>query len=40
MMQKLFLLLILAAMAFSSDTNVSQSKVVKKVYPRGTIATH
>lgn len=40
MIQKLFLLLILAAMSFSADTNTSQSKVTKKVYPRGTIATH
>lgn len=37
---KLFLLLLLVAMAFSAQTNTSQKKVVKKVYPRGTIATH
>ncbi len=39
-MKKLFLLLILVAMASLADTNVSQSKVGKKVYPRGTISTH
>ncbi|MDP1785254.1 MAG: hypothetical protein Q8K81_07505 [Sulfuricurvum sp.] len=40
MIEKLFLLLLLAAMASASDTNTSQSKAGKKVYPRGTIATH
>ena len=40
MIQKLFLLLFFVAMASSADTNTSQSKVGKKVYPKGIIATH
>lgn len=40
MIQKLFLLLLLGVIASLADTNTSQSKAGKKVYPRGTIATH
>jgi hypothetical protein len=39
-MKKLFLLLLIVAMVSLADTNVSQNKGGKKVYPRGTIATH
>lgn len=40
MIQKLCLLLIFTAVASLADVNTTHSKVVKKVYPRGTIATH
>ncbi len=40
MIQKIFLVVLLAVMAYSADTNISKKKSGKKVYPRGTIATH
>jgi hypothetical protein len=30
----------LVTLVFAADSNVSQKKPVKKVYPKGTIATH
>ena len=30
----------LVTLVFAADNNVSQKKPVKKVYPKGTIATH
>ncbi len=33
-------LVVLATLVFASDTNTSQKKPAKKVYPRGTISTH
>lgn len=33
-------LVVLVTLAFAGDTNTSQKKVVKKTYPKGTIATH
>lgn len=34
------LLVISVSLIFAVDSNVSQKKPVKKVYPKGTIATH
>jgi hypothetical protein len=31
---------LLVTLAFAADNNVSQKKPFKKVYPKGTIATH
>jgi len=33
-------LVVLVSLAFAVDTNISQKKPVKKIYPRGNIATH
>lgn len=33
-------LVVLVTLAFAADSNSSQKKPVKKVYPRGTISTH
>jgi hypothetical protein len=30
----------LVTLIFAADSNVSQKKSIKKVYPRGTISTH
>lgn len=33
-------LVVLVTLVLGTDTNTSQKKPVKKVYPRGTISTH
>lgn len=33
-------LVVLVTLALGVDSNISQKKAVKKVYPKGTIATH
>lgn len=39
-MKYLVALAVLMTLVLGTDTNTSQKKPVKKVYPRGTISTH
>lgn len=39
-MKYVVILVVFVTLALGTDTNTSQKKPVKKVYPRGTISTH
>lgn len=39
-MKYMVMLVVLGSLVFGADANTTKTKAVKKVFPRGTIATH